>query len=451
MHNWLILNIQQNTEVELSETQIDNLNKLYNDHVEGKIDIHRYLKIIYKQVSIGLQDLYDRFYYVRDNIRPKDSSSLKSHIARYGEVEGTRMFNEKTSKCVQSLEKFIKKYGVSEGTAQYKLYCVSKTHTLESYIMRYGDDHGPKRWREYWDNTKFGTSLKHFIARYGEEEGKVKYNEFKTNQGFNNTLEGFISRYGPAFGPVQYEEKYRKSAISNSKETLVNKLVDQGLGLIEIFDKIDKRWNQTSVEAFKRRYGEHDGVMKYEAYIQQNKKKNPVCVEYYLDRGIDKATAVRIIKEIQTVRRFGRGNTKRASTESLRYLTPIANAVNKQFDLYYDFEYKIRLTNEEKAIESTNTNYIYDLCFPDMNVIIEYHGSLFHKDCDYDKTKTMALDDHRVDFCKDLFKKWVAESRGFDVFIIRSWNLESDLHYIYDFFRLKGMDESWKPIFYLTK
>ena len=59
-------------------------------------------------------------------------------------------------------------------------------------------------------------------------------------------------------------------------------------------------------------------------------------------------------------------------------------------------------------------------------MIIEYHGVRWHDDVDYSSTINMSKKSFINDFNFDLFKKWLAEQRGFTVFVLRSWNLIED-------------------------
>ncbi len=88
--------------------------------------------------------------------------------------------------------------------------------------------------------------------------------------------------------------------------------------------------------------------------------------------------------------------------------------------------------------------FYYDFTLRDIGIIIEYHGSYYHEDLDYDSTENMNfryfLDQSPEDFKIDLFKKWIAENRGFDVFVVRSWNLQEDKLKLHKNLKEKGID-----------
>ena len=52
----------------------------------------------------------------------------------------------------------------------------------------------------------------------------------------------------------------------------------------------------------------------------------------------------------------------------------------------------------------------------------------------YDLTKNMVS----TDFNNDLFKKWIAEQREYDIFIVRSWELKHDLLNLFYWLKIKS-------------
>lgn len=53
---------------------------------------------------------------------------------------------------------------------------IEKRNSLEGFVARYGEEEGAKRYEET-NKKKRSMSLEGFIARYGDEEGRVKYEE----------------------------------------------------------------------------------------------------------------------------------------------------------------------------------------------------------------------------------------------------------------------------------
>ena len=68
-----------------------------------------------------------------------------------------------------------------------------------------------------------------------------------------------------------------------------------------------------------------------------------------------------------------------------------------------------------------------------INLIIEYHGFRFHDNIDYDSTLNVSENEiQKIEYNRDFYKKWIAEFRGYKVFILRSWFLNEDLNRLFE-------------------
>jgi hypothetical protein len=420
-----VLNKLKNlTSLECLDYYKKDIEKLVECQNKGEIYLHTRMKLLSKQISLGLPDPYDRIMKLIKYGR--DSSSLEACKLRYGDIEGIKFYNQKKSKSKQTLEKYIQKYGEIDGKIKYKNYCRSKSMSLEMCIKRHGEIEGIKVYEKFWKNTGFGTSKRAFKKRHGDNWEKY-YNEFVMNQGKNNTLEGKILKYGEEEGIIKYRELNEKKSKSSNKENFVKKLLESGHSFNEIQNMVIDRWDNVSLKSFISRYGEIDGKMKYNEYIKNVRKKSPLCLEYYEDKNIDKDVAFEIISEIQW-----KNNKKisRYSKESLKYF----DILNKIFQkrgyncLYKGDELGIKLTKEEYDLYERNRLFFYDFFIPDINLIIEYHGVRFHDDIDYDSTLNITEEEiKKIEYNRDFYKKWIAEFRGYKVIILRSWVLNKDL------------------------
>lgn len=446
--NYLLQKISAN---EITEKQMSELARLVEDHNKKLISLFNFYHLLKKQISYGLDDLYDRFYLIKKTLKPKDSSSYLGCIMRYGEKAGKELFELKNKKCVQTLENFISRHGEKEGTIRYKSYSKSRSMSLENCQRRYGEIAGEKAFRDYWDNTGFGSSLKHAKIRYGEIDYIEKYDTLCKKGGHSRTEIGFMERYGAVEGEKMYLEYNNKRGESCNKKTHILKCIDAGLDEKEILESIDKRWNQTSLSAFIRRLGEELGTEEYYKFTEKIKKSNPLRVEYYLTRKIPELLANEIITDIIIERNL---LIKTCSKESLKFLIPIADLFFIDFDIkeeniyvgnkYRDQEYYLSLDHELRE-KTKRRIFFYDLTILDFNLIIEYHGIRFHRDLDYDSTIKATLEDVIEEV--DLLKKWYAEQRGFTVLILRSWKLNEDLTKIFNYINDIRCIEKWKPYF----
>ena len=385
---------------------IISCNKLSPSYVYTKA------KLISEQIELNLYDICDRLIDLK---KCGKATTLKSYIIKYGEIEGPIKYKEYKNKTTQNLDNFIKRYGEIEGPIKYKEYNKSKTHSLESYIKRHGEIEGPAKHKEYWETTNFSTKKSRYKKRYGKDWEKP-YNKLKEKQRACLTLNGYIKRYGEIEGLKLYKRDNKKRSNSISAKSYAEKLLKEGFTIDEILIKIKNRWDNTSKRAFVERYGEIEGPIKYKEYNIKNRKNNILCVEYYRDKGIPDNISHKLISNIQSERQ-----PKKQSIESKKYF----NKTLKEFDLDIDYEFNIQIDFEYYKI-CKQRNFFYDCILKNEKIIIEYHGVLFHDDVDYDSTKFLNKSYFETNYNYDLFKKWYAEHKGYEVFVIRSWEKEMD-------------------------
>lgn len=446
--NYLLQKISAN---EITEKQISELAKLVEDHNKKLISLFNFYYLLKKQISYGLDDLYDRFYLIKTTLNPRDSSSYLGFVTRYGEKEGNELFELKNKKSAQTIENFIIRYGEKEGTIRYESYSKSRSMSLENCQRRYGEIAGEKAFRDYWDNTGFGSSLKHAKIRHSEINYIEKYDTLCKKGGHSRTKIGFMERYGAVEGEKSYLDCNDKRNKSNNKKTHILKCIDAGLNEKEILESIDKRWNTISLSSFIRRLGEKLGTEEYNNYIKKLKESSVLSKEYYLKRDIPELIANEIITDIQIERNVA---INTYSKESLKFLIPIADLFFNDFEIpfeniyvgnkYRDQEYYLSL-NDTLRKQTNRRIFFYDLTILDLNLIIEYHGIRFHKDLDYNSTISASLEEVKEEI--DLLKKWYAEQRGFTVLILRSWKLNEDLTKIFNHINDIRCIEKWKPYF----
>ena len=79
------------------------------------------------------------------------ATTLKNMIKRYGEEEGTRIFNEyrETQKYKKSKQRYIDEFGEEQGLKIFKEINKKKVHNLENFQRRYGEEEGLRRYRSY--------------------------------------------------------------------------------------------------------------------------------------------------------------------------------------------------------------------------------------------------------------------------------------------------------------
>jgi len=434
--------------VDVSKNQKMQLMMLIDDHNNKKISLYQKTNLLEEQIKIGLEDIYVRFYRCLNELTPKDSSSKKSYILKYGEVEGLKRFNEKTSKSKHNLSNYIKRYGEVEGTRRFDDYKKTKSCSLDNCIRRYGEVQGRIYYEQYWKNTTFGISKEKYIRKYGEEYGVLEFDKLKKLYEHRYTKSWFIEKYGDD-GVKRWKQFHKNRAEKCRKDVFVNNLLKKGHTDNEISHEIKKRWNHVSLDSFIKRYGEVEGTRRFDDYKKTKRKNMPNCIEYYKERGIEWKEACNEISKIQLKRRK---NIKCVSKESMQILIPLSHMfedVFNQQNLKFGEknEHAIPLTEEEHFV-ANQYNFYYDFTIPDMNIIIEYHGERFHKKYNYDITLSLDFEYFKDRYDKDLFKKWIAEQRGYQVIILRSWKIKEDLLYLKSILQQKGDISGWEHLFF---
>jgi hypothetical protein len=123
---------------------------------------------------------------------------------------------------------------------------------LNWYIKKYGEEEGKRR----FDNRKNTVNtMEWYINNFGEEEGKRRYDDKNKNIGKSsvgkNSLKGFIKRYGEINGKIKYEEFVNKS--KHTKEKYI------------------------------KEFGENIGKDKWENYVDKKKLTSKRSIDYWLN------------------------------------------------------------------------------------------------------------------------------------------------------------------------
>jgi hypothetical protein len=228
----------------LTQEQISILDSIEYDPADEmllKVQIKKYLKKGYP-ISV-LRDNWAEIVKLG-----RDSSSLKSHILRYGEKLGKDLFDQKTAATTITRQDYIRKYG-KEAAIQH---LSKRSSSLANFIERHGVEEGQRRWDEYlqkraqafaegrkqnryasrdlsWFQSKYGNkkgyeiwdkkrkdqaykvSQQYYIDQYGLEEGVRRCRNSKTR-----SLRGFVNKYGYDEGRLRYNQ-WLKNVVAGLK------------------------------------------------------------------------------------------------------------------------------------------------------------------------------------------------------------------------------------------
>ena len=252
-------------------------------------------KIIYKYNNYELRNLYQPIkcfikYDVHDNIEWidrieiiknklfRDSSSLYSHVIRYGEEYGTKIFNEKCLRTTMTLKGYIKKHGEIEGRLLWKSKYARVGCSLKLFIEKYGEDEGKKRFfiyvkqrkLKYLENKKNGfkyrngRTLSEYIKLYGEELGSTKYYKRNNEHSYRFSLNHYILKYGNDEGNIRWE-KYKRTMNKCSLEAYIEKYGNT-VGKEKYNKRIEFLKYFNSLEYYNQKYGVELGQIKWDEY-----------------------------------------------------------------------------------------------------------------------------------------------------------------------------------------
>jgi hypothetical protein len=163
------------------------------------------------------------------------NTSLPWHILRYGEEEGTKIYNGLKKSFAVTLEKCIKKYGKEEGTKRWDSIREAKGNSLEKCIKKYGKEEGTKKWNSICETNSRTVKKEYYIEKYGEE----KADEI-CKAGKNTRLDYYINK---GYSLEESKDILSKRQATFSLDKCIEKYgIKEG---IEIFNKRQDKWLET--------------------------------------------------------------------------------------------------------------------------------------------------------------------------------------------------------------
>jgi hypothetical protein len=262
---------------------------------------------------------------------------------------------------------------------------------------------------KYREKLKYTHSKQYYIDTLGDEDGSARWKEMSQQKASCN-LEAKVKRYGKVLGEKLYSEH-----VNASRQTLGK---------------------------FISRYGKEEGQRQWEEYTTKspfyNKEKNKMCIEYWIKNGYENPEYARkefitsrpVFTKQSCIEKYGLSSgIERYKLYCKRQAEAIGrNCASKEsLDNFYNKLVKMLPTDieicigahgkKEYFIMDSNYGYrLYDFTIPEINVIIEYHGSFWH----YNKNNLMeskfsTLKERKE---KDKIKREVAEKHGFEYYVV---------------------------------
>ena len=235
------------------------------------------------------------------------------------------------------------------------------------------------------------TSIDHWLRKgYSFEDAKKLQSERQTTF----SLKKCIEKYGEILGKQRFDErqaKWQNSLQSKPKHEL---------------DDINSRKGSGNLEwALKKTNGDVDAAN--DILLELNDKKNTWTFEWALKKTNGDVDAARelIVQRKQRLYVYRTSFSK----ESIVALSPIVDYVRAACP-----DITPRWKDTEFSLTHDVNCFFYDLTFPELSIIIEYHGWYWHpREGDYE-WKNIFGATYETKFPYDKFKKELAISNGFE-------------------------------------
>lgn len=202
---------------------------------------------------------------------------------------------------------------------------------------------------------KYAMTKAHMIEKYGEDEGLKKWKKYCDRQAETNTFEYKHKKYGMT------KDEFRDYNMSRAvtKENLI------------------------------KRYGEDEGLKKWESYInaQIKTKSLSYMIEKYGEEYAHKINKSKAITKEHMIEKYGvvEGSKKWAEycINRKNNYSEVSQAFFRTLDSFISHKYKTQYAtkNGEKSIKTSNgITYFLDYFIPELNIDVEFNGACFHGD-----------------------------------------------------------------------
>lgn len=251
--------------------------------------------------------------------------------------------------------------------------------------------------------------------KYTKEEAEYKIKSFRKvnieywlEKGFNK-IESFnkVKEF-----QKENSEKFFKKALKNPEkyigrtETQLQYWLNKGYNLEESKKILSKRQNTTSLKFFIDKYGDEEGLIRYNKRLSQlsyTSSKKYYIDKYGYEHGVSK------YNKILQKRSIG---YNKSSKEAYYFFIPIYKYIRKNGISLSDIYWGVGISNEW-FINTSDYLFFYDFTIKPLNIIIEYHGCAFHPKEGELEWSSFYGDNYESKFKLDMIKKKVAENNGF--------------------------------------
>ena len=381
------------------------------------LDFILYKKIILSSIeninSENIYNLEEKYFYYLNNFNKiilKRGSFYPSDFGFYPNIKDTRYFLDRGWELKQAI-KFIKE----------KQALTSK----KNFISRYGEKLGSEKYNNYIIKKS-----KSFSENYKNGTHKIFFRPSEIDYWLNKGVpEWEISdRMKKLFQPPSL--KFHQEKRDKGEEWLtcrqIKYWISRGLNYEEALENLQKIQNTRSLESLISKYGKEEGLKKFRnANDKWQKSLNNKSPEEKIKINLSKFK-----------------NNCRYSKSSIKFLELLL----KELDLLKIYYGKVYYGKNEFFIYDNDKKKInfYDFCFPELKIIVEYNGILFHPNKEVLSEKEwntwknpFSNESAEEKYNKDQYKINLAKNKGFHVIVI--WETETlcdSIHKIINYIKL---------------
>ena len=272
------------------------------------------------------------------------ASVKQSWIKKYGEIEGLRLWEERKKLSAITEDNLIKKYGLEECSLRWLSYKnkLKIRGTKKWYVDKFGDKDGTTKWLE--KNSKLSVR-ENTLKNNGFSNDEINVIRTKHRIKSIRSIDNFVNECGNYDKGIERYNVYREKNRLTSSWGL-NYWVEKCNGNMEEAKLKLTEHQSRNIEWWKAKYGEVDGVIKYNNWVIQTTKA--------IMSG-DNVSKGQILLE-NDIKEFYEGTV-----------------------LGYQEKYGIILTNSEKKEYEIKNSILYpDIILPEIKVIVNYHGDFWH-------------------------------------------------------------------------
>jgi hypothetical protein len=287
-------------------------------------------------------------------------------VKKYGEKIGLEMWEERKKLSSMSLENCVNKYGLQSGTIKYNKWKNNQKGkgTIGYYIKKYGEKNGVIKYKE--KNSKLSVSVESLLKN-GKSVDEIKVIREKHRKGSSITLSNMVSKYGEIEGVKRYEGYVEKNKLTSNRR--LDYWLEKTDGDMFEAKKLLGEWQRRDISWFINRYGEVNGL---EKYYNTNRKRGRTLENYVIKYG----NTVGMSKYIESCRNWKVGQkgifNSKGQIEVEEYLSKIYDNVSGSRN-----ETGIILTENEKN-DIIKNNTLYPDIIVNSKYIVRYNGDFWH-------------------------------------------------------------------------